>query len=240
MCGRLSCFLKLRFNTLYVSDSKDCSYENTNSGWKLRDEPHLWKNIIDVAREFLLADGGKSLQALVVGTGIYNWERDGVNLIDDFLNSCPNGTSLSISEIDSTYYMTPETSQSSWVRKFGSQLEKLELHIYVPNSFPMHFTALRELVLSREPAEMEPTDLWRKIGCSLEKLVVPIEHLSLSFDYRTDTKDARQVMEVGAEGTKCVETLMYSGPLFHRDRSNTFFRKERSFANVYNCAFKSN
>jgi len=86
-------------------------------------------------------------------------ERDGENLVDDFVNHCPKVTSLSVGEDGDTV----------WTNKFGSQLEILEVSAGVPISIPEHPPALRELTMDTYVGNW---DLLRAIGGSLERLVI--------------------------------------------------------------------
>lgn len=64
-CGNSGISLKSRFNTLCISKIKHCYVENKNFGWQLCNEPHIWTDSIDVARKYILAGAGDSLQTLV-------------------------------------------------------------------------------------------------------------------------------------------------------------------------------
>lgn len=113
-----------------------------------------------------MAGGGESLQTLVVGPGMHEAERDGAELIDDFRHHCPNFSSLRIAE--------PGTSSvgMTGVDKFTKQLEKLEIIMNRSLNVPFDSTVLRELTFQTYADDNSCADLWKKLGCSLEKLVI--------------------------------------------------------------------
>jgi len=76
--GDFGTLRKSRFNKPQVSGTKD----------------------IAVAHAFVVTGGGKSLRTLVIGTGMYEGGRGGEKLVHDFVNHCPNVTSLGIAEGD--------------------------------------------------------------------------------------------------------------------------------------------
>lgn len=147
--GALGGLMKSRFNMLCISSAKHRYRfaQNCYLGRKLRHEPHLWAESISVARDFILRGGGESLRTLVV-------ERDRPDLIEAIMSHCPNVTSLSIDE-----------RRSSWA-------DKLEIGTSIKLQFPPHSTTPRELILTHFWEHLNFADLWRRIGCSLEKLVV--------------------------------------------------------------------
>jgi len=61
---------------------------------------------------------------------MYKRGRDGENLVDDFVNHCPNVTSLSIAEEEDTI----------WTNKFGNQLETLEVCAGAPKLGKVGYT----------------------------------------------------------------------------------------------------
>jgi len=101
--------LKSRFHTLVISRSKKCSLEETSLRWKEPTEHYLWTNDIVAAHAFVVAGGGEALRTLAMRSDMYERGRDGENLVDDFVNHCPNVTSLSIAEERDTV----------WTNKFG-------------------------------------------------------------------------------------------------------------------------
>lgn len=131
-------FMKPRFNTLCISKSFKSYDENDSCNWKRRKGSILWTQDLDVARRFVLAGGGSSLHAIIIGKGIYGRD-DGTEIIDDFMNSCPNVTSLSI-----------EDERGVWVSKFGGQLEELEMVTESYSAISRTSANLRELHLSLE------------------------------------------------------------------------------------------
>jgi len=128
MASRLSSWAPFPRRFLII----DGKPESDKYGWDKRDGHHLWTSSIDVARKYILAGGGESLETLVVGEHMFKMKRDGDGLINDFVEHCPNVTSLSIAE-----------KGSSWVSAFGKQLVKLELRTDFPIEFPVYPTKLR-------------------------------------------------------------------------------------------------
>jgi len=158
--GELGSFTKSRFKTLRISGSKD-SYEKYKKykkyGWKLRTEPYLWTNSIDAAREFILAGGGEYLKTLVLDCGLWGTEE----MVRDFLKNCPNVTSLSTSY-----------DGNSLVKKFGSQLETLEVMNDTGYNYRIYSTTLRDLTMDRPSQDTGKRNLWKRIGRGLERLVI--------------------------------------------------------------------
>lgn len=75
-----------------------------------------WTDDMSVAHEFVLGGGGDSIEMLIVGDTMFNKERDGAKMVDDFFKYCPNVSSLSVCEYDRI-----------WTRKFEGQLVVLEI-----------------------------------------------------------------------------------------------------------------
>jgi len=82
---------------------------------------------------------------------MYKRGRDGENLVDDFVNHCPNVTSLSIAEEEDTI----------WTNKFGNQLETLEVCAGAPVNFPVRVPDLRELNMNTSVGN---SDVLSRIG----------------------------------------------------------------------------
>jgi len=159
--SELGSFLKSQFNVLCICGTKDYYQENKESGWKLPIDSYLWTDDIYVALAFVIAGGGINLRTLLVGEDMYDEERSGLVLVNDFLKHCPNVSSLSIAE-----------KSSFWLNSFGKQLERLELRTANPIEFPLHSTTLRELTLGTYGDGSFSTELWRRIGPSLETLIL--------------------------------------------------------------------
>lgn len=134
--------------------------------WKLPTEGVLSTHDINIARACVLAGGGKALRTLAVGTFRYNEEKDGVDIVDDFVKNCPSVTSLSVEDMG-----------RAWVSRFGNQLQKLELATENTRGLSQYCSSLRELNLWLFPgktninaADKEDRDLWKYVGVKLEKL----------------------------------------------------------------------
>lgn len=135
--GGLGRLFRTQFRMLCVSKTRYCYDENLYYGWKLRAEPHLWTNNIDVARQYVSSGGGESLRTLVVGIGMYVGRSANARLVDDFRKYCPHITSLSIDE-----------TRSTWVDRFAGRLETLEVASRYRTVLDIRPTpALRELTL---------------------------------------------------------------------------------------------
>jgi len=135
--GELGIYIKSRFNTLCVSNTKHLCDESASLGWKEKNGPHLWTNSIDVAHKYILAGGGEYLKTLVVSIEIHELKKEGEHLIDDFRTHCPNVKSLSIAEND-----------SAWVNAFGKQLETIEFSTTILTHPPQCSITLREFTLN--------------------------------------------------------------------------------------------
>lgn len=84
-------------------------------------------------------------------------ELEAEDLIDEFLKNCANLKSLSISQ-----------NGTLWVKKFGRQLETLEVIVAPPLDFHLYTTAIREVAFNRiSNPTVDCQDLWEKIGSSL-------------------------------------------------------------------------
>lgn len=134
--GELGSLFRTRFRMLCVSKTKYCYDENLYYGWKLRTEPHLWRNDIEVARKYVLTGGRESLRTLVVGIDMYRWYGRSSEVINDFQRSCPNLTSLSVGE-----------ARNLWVDIFKRQLLTLEVATERRALHPHQTSMLRELTL---------------------------------------------------------------------------------------------
>jgi len=113
--GEFGSFTKSRFDTLRVSERKF-------SPQILPHGAHLWTHSLYVARKYILAGGGQSL----IGSEY---------ILEDFVNHCPNVTSLSIT-LGGIY----------WARKFGQQIEKLQVRVDYPLHSPWNFPDLSILL----------------------------------------------------------------------------------------------
>jgi len=149
--GEFGSFTKSRFDTLRVSERKF-------SPQILPHGAHLWTHSLYVARKYILAGGGQSLKKLVVDTPDISVGSE--YILEDFVNHCPNVTSLSIT-LGGIY----------WARKFGQQIEKLQVRVDYPLHSPWNFPDLRELHMTMKTDHICP-GFWKYIGRSLEKLVV--------------------------------------------------------------------
>lgn len=159
--GQLGKFMKPRFNSLCVSKSFDCQYETTLYRWEKRKCGMLWTNDFDVARRFVLAGGGNFLHTIIVGSGIYH-EDMGTDIVDEFLENCPNVKSLSI-----------EDKKGVWVSRFGGQLEQLEIVTETPSAISKTSRNLRVLnMFLFGGTTTHQTDLWEYIGKRLEYLTL--------------------------------------------------------------------
>lgn len=65
--GEFGSFVRIRFNTLCVSQTIDCQREIELFKWKLRKERMLYTNDLEVAYDFVCAGGGQYLHTLVIG-----------------------------------------------------------------------------------------------------------------------------------------------------------------------------
>jgi len=164
--GRLGEFMKPRFNTLCISKSFKSNYEIENCHWKKRKGPMLWTKDLDVARRFVLAGGGQSLHTVIVGREMYN-EDLGIEIADDFLRNCPNVKSLSI-----------EDKKGDWLKRFGGQLEHLDIITGSSVAIAENCTNLRELGLSLDDlgadddSMLDEFYIWADIGGNLECLTL--------------------------------------------------------------------
>jgi len=152
--GEFRTLLKSRFRTIYVSRTNHFEFHEALSGWQERTEPYLWTDDISVAHAFVVAGGGEYLRTLVIDRDMYKRERDGDNLVDDFVTYCPNMTSLSIEE----------EWDAVWTKKFGSQLEILEVHadMVLADKFVLRLEKLR-------PEDNFPLNLYQR-GPALREL----------------------------------------------------------------------
>lgn len=116
---------------------------------------------MDAGREFVLAGGGESLRTLVVGAEIYEDEPDGEDLDFDFFKHCPNVTSLMI-----------DNRCCLWKNAELGLLAKLEAKARIPLGFPVYSTILRELTCNSFSRNSRYADIWRRLGCRLEKMTV--------------------------------------------------------------------
>jgi len=107
----------------------------------------------------VVAGGGEALRTLVISRDMFKRERDGENVVGDFVNHCPNLTSLSVAEEGDTV----------WTNKFGGQLEILEVSAGVPVTIPEYAPALRELNMS---TYLGNWDVLQRIGGTLERLAI--------------------------------------------------------------------
>jgi len=158
--GGFSTLLKSRFHTLVVSSTKSCYLETKDLEWKELNGRYLWTDDIAVAHAFVVAGGGEALHTLVISRNMYKRGRDGYNLVDDFRKHCPKVTSLSIAEEGDTV----------WAKTLGRNLEILEVCAGLHLNISLHAPALRELNMSGYYGN---SDILRRIGGSLERLVLP-------------------------------------------------------------------
>lgn len=70
--------------TLCISSSFDCADKKKAYKWNKREYPMLYANDLNVARRFVKAGGGQHLHPLIVGDGMYDENRDGSEIVDDF------------------------------------------------------------------------------------------------------------------------------------------------------------
>jgi len=161
--------LQSRFHTLCISSTIDCRDECLFYNWNVPDKNLLWTDSIDIAHDFVLKAGGESFRTLIIGKEMYNRERDGTNLIGNFLRSCPNVSSLSVVE-----------PYGAWACAFAQQLEKLEVVSVTSGvTFPKYCPLLRELNYNFEYINWEiitPEDIkgvdWQHTGKNLERLTL--------------------------------------------------------------------
>jgi len=135
--GDLGKFRSSRFRTLCISKTVHCDYEHREYEWKVPNTSMLWTDSMDIAHQFVSGGGGEYLDTIIVGEEMYNEERNGGDMVYDFLRACPNVRSLSVVEND-----------GRWIFAFATQLEKLEVVIKSPKfSIPKIFPYLLELNL---------------------------------------------------------------------------------------------
>lgn len=99
----------------------------------------VWTDDIRLAHDFILAGGGSSVTALIIGDKMFRRESDIAKMADEFLRLCPNVTSLSVRD-----------ASGIWARRFGPRVETLEiisadigLH-----AIPKYCSRLREITVS--------------------------------------------------------------------------------------------
>lgn len=159
--GELGTLLDSRFKTRCLSETKNCYLENNHCGWKLRTDPHLWTNKIALARRYITAGGGESLETLVIGLDMYDEERDGWEdetdtdeVLSCFLYDCPNLKSSSITNM------------------VGNGWNGSEMRGGYPLYVPANMAGLRELTLEFYDGKEGGNDFWEKVGLNLETLTV--------------------------------------------------------------------
>lgn len=162
--GEFGSFLRGRFTTLCISEDINCTGEHFLSSSRRRAEPEptLWTKDISAARSFVLGGGGESIRTLIIGRNMYDEARDGASLVDDFLNACPNVSSMSVIE----------EYGSSWISKFGKQLEEAEIAGKTIPKIPPYCPNLRKLTLYSMYYDINMPDLWWRIGRNLTSLTI--------------------------------------------------------------------
>lgn len=85
----------------------------------------------------------------------------------DFVEDCANVTSSSFND-----------NGTAWVSNYARQLEILEVTTDLPLDFPVYSNTLRELTLSAYSSEKTSIDFWKKVGSTLEKLVLDVPVLA--------------------------------------------------------------
>jgi len=148
-------WMKSRFDTLCISSSIDCAFENELYGWKLKRGRMLWTDDDELAFAFVSAGGGDHLHSLIVGI-----DMDSEEMAAEFRHYCPNLKSLSIAD-----------GVSGWTSTFGGQLEKLEYGNHMPLEISTQSLNLKELTLSVHDRLVE-SNLWELVGGTLESLTV--------------------------------------------------------------------
>lgn len=111
--GQLRTFIKNRFNTPCISRSFRSLAGQQRFGWKLR-KNILRANSLDVARRFVSAGCGQSLNTIIVAMRVE--AEAGSEIVEDFLYNCPNFISLGIQE-----------NEELWLRNSKFELEHLRV-----------------------------------------------------------------------------------------------------------------
>lgn len=166
--GDLGTFL-CRFHTLCISKTIDCVDERRQYKWKVPREGVLWTDSIDVAHDFVLGTAGESLRAIFIGDGMYDELRNGRDLVDNFVDACPNVRSLSIVE-----------KCGGWASAFAMQVERLEVVSNNPEcAIPNYCPALVELNLCNKSNYANDFPYlhisginWDHVGTKLESLTL--------------------------------------------------------------------
>lgn len=91
---------------------------------------------------------------------MYDSEREGEELVNSFLERCPNVKRLSIND-----------TRTSWVHAFGKQLQKLEFRSGIPVDFAQDCIGLRELTLNSSSGGDISSGFWQKLGTTLKAVV---------------------------------------------------------------------
>ncbi len=159
--------MELAARECFRSLSFDAQPKGSHRGYQ-RQKFHLYRlNILstNMSNATLMNLASPSYTALVIRDPPSNLFGQPVDL-GEFLRKCPNVKGLDICS-DNT---------RTWVEKLGPRLERLQMHVSSPSicrSISSYCTQLRELYIREaHMCAVGRSDLWEKIGATLEKLYV--------------------------------------------------------------------